>query len=80
MNKMCCRQYCQWWEGEEPSIGQHKNSDQQSTTSHVPDGRGRICGCSLQVSGSVRDGWTPPDELRCCSARRRVREGNDSNG
>ena len=27
--------------------------------------------------GSVPEGWIPPHELRCCSARRRVIEGNE---
>ena len=47
---------------------------------HVREGRGRICGCLVQVcreTGSVPEGWTPPDELRCCSARRRVLEDNE---
>ena len=28
-------------------------------------------------TGSVSEGWTPPDELWCCSAWRRVFEGNE---
>ena len=51
----------------------------QSTAAHVREGIGRICGRLVQVckeTGSVSEGWTSPDELRCCSARRRVIEGN----